>query len=118
MLFQTTPPARPDNKVLRFTQLGIRVCCRRLPERFSKFHNQLYTPRQLMALLLLKVYLKQTYRGVIELLALTPELVEVLGLKKLPRHQTLHEFMKREVSEPLLVELMGELVALLKQEGV
>jgi hypothetical protein len=118
MLFESTPSARPDNKVLRFTQYSIRVCNRRLPERFSKFHNKLYSPRQLMAILLLKVYLKQTYRGIIDLLQLTPQLVEVLGLKGLPRHQTLHEFMKREVSEPLLAELLGELTAMLQQDGV
>jgi hypothetical protein len=117
MLFESTA-ARPDNKVLRFTQYSIRVCGRRLPERFSKFHNKLYSPRQLMAVLLLKVYLKQTYRGVIELLQLTPQLVKVLGLKTLPRHQTLHEFMKREVSEQLLADLLGELTAMLKRDGV
>lgn len=116
MLFDHTP-ARPDNKILRFTQLSLRVCCRRLPERFSKFHNKLYSPRQLLAIVLLKVYLKQSYRGIIELLQLSPPLIEALGLKHLPRHQTLHEFMKREVSEQLLGEVLEELVNLLKQSG-
>jgi hypothetical protein len=118
MLFESAAAARADNQVLRFTQYSIRVCSRRLPERFSKFHNKLYSPRQLMAILLLKVYLKQTYRGVIDLLQLTPQLVEVLGLRGLPRHQTLHEFMKREVNEQLLADLLGELTAMLKQDGV
>lgn len=118
MLFESTAATPRDNRVLRFTQLSLRVCSRRLPERFSKFHNKLYSPRQLMAILLLKVYLKQTYRGVIELLQLMPHLVEVLGLRTLPRHQTLHEFMKREVGEPLLAELIGELATMLKEEGL
>jgi transposase len=94
------------------------VCCRRLPERFSKFHNKLYSPRQLMAVLLLRVYLKQTYRGVIEVLELSPDLQEVLGLRSLPRHTTLAEFMKREVTPELLAGLMAELVTLLKESGV
>src|ERR1043165_2835627 len=114
MLFDATPSPSADNQVLRFTQYSIRVCNRRLPERFSKFHNKLYSPRQLMAILLLKVYLKQTYRGIIHLRHPAPELVEVLGRKALPRHQTLHEFMKREVSEPLLADLLGELTAMLQ----
>src|SRR6187549_3604185 len=118
MLFDSTPSAPADNKVLRFTQFSLRVCCRRLPERFSKFHNKLYTPRQLMAILLLKVYLKQTYRGVIQVLQLMPAVVEVLGLRALPRHQTLHEFMKREVGEQRLAELIGDLATLLKEDGV
>jgi hypothetical protein len=118
MLFDLSPSAPADNQVIRFTQLGLRVCCRRLPERFSKFHNKLYTPRQLMAILLLKVYLKQTYRGVIQVLQLMPAVVEVLGLRALPRHQTLHEFMKREVGEQRLAELIGDLATLLKEDGV
>lgn len=118
MLFDSMPPVPAGNNVLQFTQLSLRVCCRRLPERFSRFHNKLYSPRQLMAILLLKVYLKQTYRGIIQLLQLMPDLVEVLGLKTLPRHQTLHEFMKREVGEQLLSELIGELAATLQEDGV
>lgn len=118
MLFECTRSAPRDNKVLGFTRCCIRLCCRRLPERFSKFHNKLYSPRQLMAVLLLKIYLKQTYRGIIQVLQLTPELVEVLGLKGLPRYQTLHEFMKREVTEQLLADLIGELAAMLKEGGV
>src|SRR5207253_2785456 len=66
----------------------------------------------------LKVYLKQTYRGIMEVLELTPELVEILGLKGLPRFQTLREFMKREVTEQLLADLIGELAAMLKEDGV
>ena len=118
MLFEQDHRAAADNNVLRFTRLALRVCGRRLPERFSKFHNKLYSPRQLMAVLLLKIYLKQTYRGVIDLLQLMPAVVEVLGLKNLPRHQTLHEFMKREVGEQLLADLIGELATMLKQDGV
>jgi hypothetical protein len=118
MLFESAPSARPHNQVVRFARCGIRVCVRRLPERFSKFHNKLYSPRQLMTILLLKIYLKQTYRGIIELLQLTPELVELLGLRGLPRHQTLHQFMKRELSEQLLAGLLAELTAMLKQDGV
>lgn len=118
MLFDSPSPTPPDNKVVRFTQVSLRVCCRRLPERFSKFHNKLYSPRQLMAILLLKVYLKQTYRGVLQLLQLMPEVRDVLGLKTLPRHQTLHEFMKREADDLLLADLIGELATMLKDDGV
>jgi hypothetical protein len=118
MLFEPTRSAPADNNILRFARCCIRLCCRRLPERFSQFHNNLYSPRQLMAIVLLRVYFKRTYRGIIDLLELTPELVDLLGLKSLPRHQTIHEFTKREVTEQLLVDLLGELVAMLQEDGV
>src|SRR4051812_26063015 len=118
MLFEPSSPSHADNPIVRYVRLSLVVCRRRMPERFSKFHNKLYSPRQLMAILLLRVYLKATYRGVIRVLELSPELQEVLGLRSLPRHTTLAEFMKREVTPQLLCGLTAELATLLTESGV
>lgn len=118
MLFEPSSPSHPDNPIVRYVRLSLVVCRRRMPERFSKFHNKLYSPRQLMAILLLRVYLKATYRGVIRVLELSPELQETLGLRSLPRHTTLAEFMKREVTPQLLCGLTAELATLLTESGV
>ena len=39
-----------------------------------------FTQRQLMTCLILRVYLKTTYRGVLDILAITPSLRERMGL--------------------------------------
>src|SRR5450432_4454487 len=55
-----------------------------------------FTQRQLMACLILRAYLKTTYRGVLELLAVSPNLREALGMPdKLPHYTTLQKFSAR-----------------------
>jgi len=55
-----------------------------------------FTQRQLMACLILRAYLKTTYRGVLEFLSVSPCLREELGLAdKLPHYTTLQKFSAR-----------------------
>lgn len=53
---------------------------------------QLFTQPQLLACLVLKTSLKLTYRGVSELLEVSPPLREVLGLNGTPHYTTLQKF--------------------------
>jgi len=55
-----------------------------------------FTQRQLMACLVLRAYLKTTYRGVLEFLSVSPALRQRLGRdEKLPHHTTLQKFSAR-----------------------
>jgi len=55
-----------------------------------------FTQRQLMACLILRAYLKTTYRGVLEFLSVSPSLRDQLGLtEKLPHYTTLQKFSDR-----------------------
>jgi hypothetical protein len=55
-----------------------------------------FRQRQLMSCLILRAYLKTTYRGVVEWLAVSPTLRERLGLTdKLPHFTTLQKFSAR-----------------------
>lgn len=55
-----------------------------------------FTQRQLMACLVLRAYCKATYRGILELLAITPSLRHELGFTdKLPHYTTLQKFSAR-----------------------
>lgn len=55
-----------------------------------------FTQRQLMACLILRAYLKATYRGVLEFLSVSPSLRKHLGLgEKLPHYTTLQKFSAR-----------------------
>jgi hypothetical protein len=55
-----------------------------------------FTQRQLMACLILRAYLKTTYRGLLEFLALSLNLRQELGMQdKLPHYTTLQKFSAR-----------------------
>lgn len=55
-----------------------------------------FTQRQLMSCLILRAYLKTTYRGVLEILEISASLRECLGLRdKLPHYSTLQKFSTR-----------------------
>jgi hypothetical protein len=55
-----------------------------------------FTQRQLMSCLILRAYLKTTYRGVLDLLAASQSLRAILGLEdKLPHYTTLQKFSAR-----------------------
>lgn len=74
-----------------------------------------FTQRQLMTCLILRVYLKTTYRGVLDLLASSQSLRERLGLQeKLPHFTTLQKFSQR--SEVLAIA--QKLVAAIGQKAV
>jgi len=55
-----------------------------------------FTQRQLMSCLVLRAYLRTTYRGVLEVLAVSPTLCQRMGLEeKLPHYTTLQKFSAR-----------------------
>jgi hypothetical protein len=48
-----------------------------------------FTQPQLLAILVLKQFFKTDYRGIIEFLGDFPNLMKILGLKKVPHYSTL-----------------------------
>lgn len=71
-----------------------------------------FTQPQLMTCLVLRAYLKTTYRGVVDLLASSQELRETIGLKKLPHYSTLKRFGDRsavaEIADAMFAEIIRE----------
>jgi transposase len=67
-----------------------------------------FTQRQLMSCLVLRAYLQTTYRGVLEVLAISPGLRQELGLEeKLPHYTTLQKFSARSH----VVEIVQKLIS-------
>ena len=66
---------------------------------FSKYSNDysnhLYTQPQLFTILAAKIYLKSTYRGIIDILEPCTEILKFLGLSKLPHYTTIQKFFER-----------------------
>lgn len=71
-----------------------------------------FTQRQLLTCLILKAYLKTTYRGVVEVLAISPKLQQRLGMSgKLPHYTTLQKFCERSQ----VVAIAQKLIAAITQ---
>jgi hypothetical protein len=90
---ETVPPRQTIEQVAALSmQLGFR----HLADYGANTSRHDFTQRQLMACLILRAYTKTTYRGVLELLAISPSLRQELGLgDKLPHYSTLAKFSAR-----------------------
>jgi hypothetical protein len=76
---------------LRLAKTSLATARQTLPPYSSKFSRKDYTQHQLFALLVLREFLKQDYRGLQQLLAEWSDLRHALGLSKVPDHSTLHK---------------------------
>jgi hypothetical protein len=82
--------------VERVAELAMRLGGKHLADYGSARSRHDFTQRQLMACLILRAYLKTTYRGVLELLSVSPNLRAALGMgDKLPHYTTLQKFSAR-----------------------
>ena len=82
--------------VERVAGLAMQLGGRHLADYGATRSRHDFTQRQLMACLILRAYTKTTYRGVLELLAISPNLRAALGLQdKLPHYTTLQKFSAR-----------------------
>jgi hypothetical protein len=75
-----------------------------------------FTQRQLMSCLILRAYLQTTYRGLIEVLRISPKLRECLGLEeKLPHYTTLQKFSGRshvaQIAQALIARIGSQAAA-------
>jgi transposase len=84
------------SKVERIALLGMRLSGRHLSSYGSIKSRHDFTQSQLMACLILRAYLKTTYRGVVDFLSGHAGLRRVLGMEdKLPHYTTLQKFSAR-----------------------
>ena len=82
--------------VERVAELAMKLGGKHLADYGSARSRHDFTQRQLMACLILRAYLKTTYRGVLEWLSVSPNLQAALGMAdKLPHYTTLQKFSAR-----------------------
>ena len=74
---------------------ALRLAQESLPAYSSRFSRKDYTQHQLFAMLVLREFLKQDYRGMEQLLKDWSDLREILGLTKVPDHSTLQKAAQR-----------------------
>lgn len=106
------------NELLEVAELTLVVCRRQLNDYSCPKSKHTYTQPQLLACLVLRAYLKQTYRGIVELLEVGDGLRAALGLNRVPAHTTLKEFADRVLTPNLLDQAVGEVLAVLVERGL
>lgn len=96
--------------VEKVAELAMRLGQRHLAEYGATTSRHDFTQRQLMSCLILRVYLKTTYRGLLDLLAASPALRQQLGLTdKLPHFTTLQKFSTRSEVLVIAQKLVAEI---------
>jgi hypothetical protein len=118
------PPAAPRrrsgrrNELLDVARLSLIVCRRHLDDYSCPKSKHTYTQPQLLSCLVLRAFCKRTYRGVVDLLDAGDALRQTLGLRRVPAHTTLKQFCDRVVTPNLLDQLVGEVLAMLREQGL
>jgi hypothetical protein len=88
--------ARPVQTIEQVAAFAMQLGSRHLADYGANTSRHDFTQRQLMACLILRAYTKTTYRGILELLAVSPSLRKELALTdKLPHYSTLAKFSER-----------------------
>jgi len=88
-----------SNKYLKFVDAALATSGNSYLEIYScNYSKRKYTQHQLMALVLLKEYLKTDYRSIVELVQLINPVKSRIGLKQIPHYTTLHKFVIRTKS--------------------
>jgi hypothetical protein len=111
---KSNPATQKVPLVERVTELAMTLGRRHLAEYGAPRSRHDFTQRQLMTCLVLRAYLKTTYRGVLDLLAASPNLRQRMGLtEKLPHFTTLQKFSARSQ----VLTIAQKLVADIGQQG-
>ena len=96
--------------VEKVAELAMRLGQRHLAQYGATRSRHDFTQRQLMSCLILRAYLKTTYRGLLDLLKASPALRERMGLsEKLPHFSTLQKFSTRSDVLAIAQKLVAEI---------
>lgn len=104
-----------SNRLLSVAALSMRTARKYLqPFSHAKSPHK-FTQPQLMTCLVLRAYLKTTYRGVVEILETSEALREKLGLTQIPHYSTLKYFADRagtlEIVDAMIAEIATAFVS-------
>ena len=98
---------KKSNRLVGVARLAMKLGREHMSDYGAVTSRKDFTQRQLMACLVLRAYLKTTYRGVIEILETSDKLRAELGMKeKLPHYSTLAKFCERSA----VLEILGAML--------
>jgi hypothetical protein len=101
---------QPPPVIERVAVLAMQLGHRHLADYGATRSRHDFTQRQLMACLVLRAYLKTTYRGLLDILSTSSGLRRELGLQeKLPHYTTLQKFSGRSQVVAIAQKMVGEI---------
>lgn len=96
--------------LLEVAKLSLRIG-RKYVEPYSHVKSpKKFTQEQLITCLVLKAYLKTSYRGIVEILEVSDSLRKALGLRRLPHYSTLKKFADRSSVLDIVDAMIFEIV--------
>ena len=105
------------NRYIRFVELSSGLIRdSRIPCFSSKFSPKTYTQHQLLILLLLKEYLSEDYRDIVELTEIMNSVREKIHLDEVPHFTTIHKFCQR-IRSSTFTRLLNRLIKLFYDWG-
>ena len=87
-----------------------------LPEHSHRYSPQKYTQPQLLVCLVLRVFFKTDYRGIVEILNDWPDLCQVFKLKTVPHFTTLQKASKRLMRSATAEKLLDSTIETLQPD--
>jgi hypothetical protein len=106
--------SKKNNILVAVASLSMRLAGKYMQPYSCAKSRHTFTQPQLMTCLILRAYLKTTYRGVIDVLGASDKLQETIGLTKLPNYSTLKYFADRsgilEIVDAMLAEVAKQFV--------
>lgn len=101
------------NTLAAVATISMRVAAKYVEPYSHKNSPQKFTQAQLLTCLILRAYLKTTYRGVVEFLEVSDALRDRLGLSRLPHYSTLKKFADRSevlaIVDKMLADIVGQI---------
>jgi len=105
------------NRYKRFVETAIQVIpSARIPEYSSKYSNRIYTQHQLLVILLLKEYLGENYREIVDLVEVMDSIKEAIDLEDIPHFTTIQKFCQR-LNSVTLNRLMTRIMKMIYDWG-
>src|SRR5438445_8702527 len=107
-----------DRTLLVVAQRAYQLAQQAMPEFASKFSKKTFTQPQLLACLILKTYLRLTYRDAEAWLVATDRVAHILRLGAAPDHSTLCWFFHHKVNDTMLQRLLQRSLGPLDRQPV
>jgi hypothetical protein len=102
---------RMTKSPLALAKAALRIGEKALGKYSHRFSPQRYTQAQLFALLALKEFLRQDYRGVVALVEEWPQVQQALGLSSVPHYSTLCYAARRILKGRRIARLFAQVLA-------